>query len=73
LIGTKSIGIVALLVAVVGAAAAMGIIAPDRLAARGFDTLLLVGAFGVVVGTSMFRFWRLGEKSEHYLRSLPTK
>ncbi len=69
MIGTKSIGIVALLVAVLAAAAALGILAPDRLAARGFDTLLLVGAFGVVVGTSMFRFWRLGEKSEHYLRS----
>jgi hypothetical protein len=69
LIGTKSIAIVAVLVAVVAAAAALGIIAPDRLVARGFDTLLLVGAFGVVVGTSMFRFWRLGEKSEHYLRS----
>jgi hypothetical protein len=69
LIGTKSIAIATMLVAVVAVAAALGILAPERLVARGFHTLLLVGAFGVVVGTSMFRFWRLGEKSEHYLRS----
>jgi hypothetical protein len=30
--------------------------------------MLLVGGFGVVVGTLVFRFWRFGERSRHYFR-----
>ncbi|MGZ3429915.1 MAG: hypothetical protein ACXVCV_24865, partial [Polyangia bacterium] len=44
------------------------VLSPERLASRGWGTLFLVGCFAVVVGTLMFRFWRLGEPSLHYFR-----
>jgi hypothetical protein len=68
MIGAKTLAGLALLVAALAAVIGLGSLAPDRLVMRGFGTLLLVGAFGVVVGTLMFRFWRFGEKSRHYFR-----
>lgn len=68
MIGSKTLASVTLLFAVVAAAIALGSFAPEHLAARGARTLLLVGAFGVVVGTLVFRFWRFGERSSHYFR-----
>jgi hypothetical protein len=67
-IGAKTLGILTLLGAVLAASLALGSFAPERLATRGYGMLLFVGFFGVVVGTVMFRFSRLGEKSRHYFR-----
>jgi hypothetical protein len=67
-IGAKTLGILTLLGAVVAASFALGSFAPERLATRGFAMLLFVGCFGVVVGTIVFRFSRLGERSRHYFR-----
>jgi hypothetical protein len=67
-IGTRTLASLTLLGVVVAAAFVLGSFAPDRLAARGFETLVLVGGFGVVVGTLVFRFWRFGDKSGHYFR-----
>ena len=69
MIGTKTLAMSLLLAVVVAAAVGVGSLAPERLMARGFGTMLLVGSFGVVIGTLMFRFWHLGEKSPHYFRS----
>ena len=68
MIGAKTLASITLLVAVVAAAFALGSFAPEHLAARGPRTLVLVGCFGVVVGTLVFRFWRFGEDSRHYFR-----
>ncbi len=68
MIGTKTLAVLTLLACVIAAAFALGSFAPEHLAARGFGTLLLVGCFGVVVGTLVYRFWRFGEKSRHYFR-----
>ncbi|MCU1276647.1 MAG: hypothetical protein JWM53_193 [bacterium] len=68
MIGAKTLVTMTLLTAGVVAAFAFGVFSPERLASRGFGTLFLVGAFAVVVGTLMFRFWRLGEPSLHYFR-----
>jgi hypothetical protein len=67
-IGAKTLATLTLLGAELIAALALGLLSPERLATRGWGTLLLAGCFGVVVGTLMFRFWRLGEKSRHYFR-----
>jgi hypothetical protein len=67
-IGSKTLASVTLLVLIVGAAIALGSFVPEHLAARGSRTLLLVGFFGVVVGTLVFRFWRFGQPSRHYFR-----
>jgi hypothetical protein len=68
MIGAKTLGILTLLATVVAASFAFGSFTPERLATRGFGMLLFVGCFGVVVGTVVFRFWHLGEKSRHYFR-----
>ena len=68
MIGAKTLVTLTLLAAGVVAACVFGVLAPERLASRGFGTLFLVGCFAVVVGTMMFRFWRLGEPSRHYFR-----
>src|SRR4051812_2493111 len=65
---SKSLAMLLLLAVVVAAAVGLGSLAPERLMTRGFGTMLLVGSFGVVIGTLMFRFWHLGEKSPHYFR-----
>jgi len=67
-IGAKTLVTLTLLAAGVVAALAFGVLAPERLASRGFSTLFLIGCFAVVAGTLMFRFWRLGEPSGHYFR-----
>jgi hypothetical protein len=67
-IGSKTLASLSLLALVVAGAFALGSFAPERLVTRGFGALLLVGCFGVVVGTLVFRFWRFGEKSRHYFR-----
>jgi hypothetical protein len=67
-IGAKTLGILTLLTAVVVVSFAFGSFAPERLATRGFGMLLFVGCFGLVVGTVVFRFSHLGEKSRHYFR-----
>ena len=68
MIGTRTLALILLLAVVVAAAVGLGSLAPERLMMRGFGTMLLVGSFGVVIGTLMFRFWHLGEKSPHYFR-----
>ena len=68
MIGAKTLVTALLATVVIVAALYFGVVAPERLANRGFATLFLAGAFGVVVGTLMFRFWKLGERSQHYFR-----
>lgn len=68
MIGAKTLVTLTLLTAGVVAAASFGVLAPERLESRGWGTLLFIGCFAVVVGTLMFRFWRLGEPSRHYFR-----
>jgi hypothetical protein len=68
LIGSKTLVMLTLLGLVLAAACVFGVLAPARLGNLGWGTLFLVGAFGVIVGTLMFRFWRLGEPSRHYFR-----
>jgi len=46
----------------------LGTLGIERIAARGSGVLFFIGCFGAVVGTLMFRFWRLGERSRHYFR-----
>ena len=46
-----------------------GVLATDRLATRDFGALFFAGIFGLLVGTLMFRFWRLNERSSHYFRA----
>jgi hypothetical protein len=67
-IGAKTLGILTFAAAVVASALAFGSFTPERIATRGFEMLLLVGSFGIVVGTVLFRFSRLGERSRHYFR-----
>src|SRR5258706_7093164 len=68
-VGARTVTTV-LLCALVGVLAwARGALSAEQLAARGGETLFVVGCFGVVVGTLMFRFWRLGEASRHAFRS----
>lgn len=68
MIGAKTLVTALLTTFVVVASIYFGVLAPERLANRGFVTLFVAGAFGVVVGTLMFRFWKLGERSQHYFR-----
>ncbi|HEX4456497.1 MAG TPA: hypothetical protein VIA18_00925, partial [Polyangia bacterium] len=68
MIGAKTLVTLTLFVAGVAAALAFGLVAPERLASRGAGTLFFVGGFAVVVGSLVFRFWRLGEPSLHYFR-----
>lgn len=68
MIGAKTLAILGLVIAVVAAAIGLGVLAPERLMALGEGTLLLIGCFGAVVGTLIFRLWRLGERSRHYFR-----
>jgi len=68
MIGAKTLVTLTLLALGIVAAASFGVLAPERLLARGWGTLFFVGCFAVVVGTLMFRFWRLGEPSLHYFR-----
>lgn len=67
-IGTRTVATVTLLALELSAAWTLGVLKPERLAARGAGTLFVVGCFGVVVGTLMFRFWHLGEKSRQAFR-----
>jgi hypothetical protein len=68
MIGAKTLATLTLLLVGVAAALALGVLAPERLAARGWGTLFLAGCFAVLVGALMFRYWHLGEPSEHYFR-----
>lgn len=43
-------------------------LSPERLLSRNAEALFFAGLFSVLVGTLMFRFWRLGEKSAQYFR-----
>jgi hypothetical protein len=52
----------------VGFSLRLGALAPQRLLLREPDALFVAGLFGVLVGTLMFRFWRLHEKSATYFR-----
>jgi hypothetical protein len=67
-IGAKVLATIALTLIGLGTALGLGALSPERLAARGFSDLFLVGCFGVVVGTMMFRLWGFGEPSHHYFR-----
>jgi hypothetical protein len=68
MIGAKTLATLALFAALVGATVGLGVFTPERLMMRGPGALVLVGAFGIVVGTAFFRMGRFGEKSRHYLR-----
>lgn len=68
MIGAKTLATIALFVAALAAALAFGVLAPERLVARGAGTLFLAGLFGLVVGTLAYHFGRLGDKSRHYFR-----
>jgi hypothetical protein len=67
-IGAKTLALLAL--AAVGALSAwqLGLLVPDRLLARDPAALVFAGAFGAVVGSFLFRFFRLGERSKTYFR-----
>jgi hypothetical protein len=67
-IGARTVATLTLLAVEVLAAWVLGVLRPERLASRGPGTLFLIGCFGVVVGTLMFRFWRLGERSRQAFR-----
>ena len=68
MIGTKTLATLALLAGGIVLAASLGTLGLERIAARGAGVLFFIGCFGAVVGTLMFRFWRLGERSKHYFR-----
>lgn len=68
MIGTKTLAVLGLLVVAIAAAVALAVGSPERLAAFDATTLLFLGAFGVVTGTLIYRFFRLGERSRHYFR-----
>jgi hypothetical protein len=68
LIGAKTFAMLVLLIAGTLSALALGVLSPERLLARGPGSLFMTGCFAAVVGTLMFRFWNLGEKSRHGFR-----
>ena len=68
MIGAKTLATSTLFLGALVAALALGVLSPERLAARGGGPLFIAGLFGLVVGTLAFRFARLGEKSRHYFR-----
>src|SRR5205823_4163770 len=68
LIGAKSLVSLAALAAALIATLATGILMPDRLLLRDGGALFFAGAFAAVVGSFMFRFWRLNERSLSYFR-----
>jgi hypothetical protein len=68
MIGTRTIATASLLAFALATAFAFGTFARERLVTRGFGTLLAIGVFGIVVGTLVFRFFRMGDRSRHYLR-----
>ncbi|HEX8953907.1 MAG TPA: hypothetical protein VF945_18750, partial [Polyangia bacterium] len=68
MIGAKTLATLTLFVAAIAAAIGFGVLSPERLVARGGGTLFLAGLFGLVVGTLVFHFARLGDKSRHYFR-----
>lgn len=47
----------------------LGVLAPERLAMHEFGALFFAGAFGLIVGTLMFRAWGLDERSTNYFRA----
>lgn len=68
MIGAKTVTTVVLCGLGLALALGLGALAPERLRTLGFGELFLVGGFGVVVGTMMFRMWAFGEPSRHYFR-----
>jgi hypothetical protein len=68
MIGAKSL--VTVVAAVIAAVLTLrsGLLLPERLLGRDASALFLAGAFAVVVGALVFRFWRLNEKSASYFR-----
>jgi hypothetical protein len=68
MIGARTLSVLVLVAGGVAAAVGLGALAPERLFARGWGDLCFLGSFGVVVGTLVFRLWRLGERSAHYFR-----
>jgi hypothetical protein len=67
-IGAKTVATLVLLVVEGLAAWGLGVLRPEHLALRGWGTLFVVGCFGVVVGTLIFRFWHLGLPSRQCFR-----
>src|SRR5688572_25604940 len=65
LVGAKTLATVMLLLGGVLSAFVLGIFAPERVFTLGWGTLIAIGCFGAVVGSVMFRFWHLHEKSRH--------
>jgi hypothetical protein len=64
-VGAKTLATISLLFGGLFSAFALDIFAAERLFTLGWGTLIGIGGFGAVVGSSMFRFWNLGEKSRH--------
>src|SRR5438270_1866944 len=69
MIGAKSLVTLTLLALGLLLTVRFGILMPERLLTRDATALFLAGVFGVLVGTLMFRFWRLAEMSRHYFRA----
>jgi hypothetical protein len=68
LIGAKTIATLTVLVTGLVLAFSTGSLAPSVLLAQGPGALFAIGLFASMVGTLMYRFWRLGEKSHHCFR-----
>jgi hypothetical protein len=67
-IGAKSLGMIMLLVLAGVLAHAGGVLSPGTLVRLEPATAFWVVLFAVAFGTSIYRFWRLGEPSAHYFR-----
>jgi len=67
-IGTKTLSTLALVGLVAAVARLTGLLRPDAFLALDGRTAFVLASFAVVVGTVVFRFWRVGERSAHYLR-----
>lgn len=68
MIGAKTVATLLLFLGALAVALGLGAFAPDRLAARGFAELFLLGAFAAVVGTLVYWLWDLGGRSHSYFR-----
>ena len=66
MIGAKTLATLLLAALALIAGGALGVLSPERLAARDNGALLLAGVFAVVTGTLAYRFFRLSERSQQF-------
>jgi hypothetical protein len=67
-IGTRSVSTIALVAGVAGVVWSTGIVRVDYWAQLSPLVLLFAGCFAVIAATVVVRFWRLGARSEYYIR-----